>query len=90
MRFSLLTLMSMVSYRLCALGLLALHLEILMYKLLKESNSRRRRRFSKKIDSLLDEATHLVEDNITDMDRLEMIMAEMKTVENQELPVGYT
>jgi len=88
-RFSMLTLMSMVSYRLCALGLLALHLELLMVQLLKESNARRRGRLSKKIDSLLGEATQMVEENMTDMDRMEMIMAEIKANKTQESSLGY-
>jgi hypothetical protein len=88
-RFSLLTLMSMVSYRLCALGLLALHLELLMFQLLRDSNSRRRRRLSKKIDALLGEAAQMVEENVTDMDRLEMIMAEIKANKTQESSLGY-
>jgi hypothetical protein len=88
-RFSVLTLMSMVSYRLCALGLIALHLELLMFQLLRDSNSRSRRRLSKKIDSLLGEATQLLEENMTDMDRLEMVMAEIKGNKPQDSSLGY-
>jgi hypothetical protein len=84
-----LILLSLMSYRLYALALLAPHLDIAMYGRLKESNPQRRRRMSKNIESLLDEATHLVEENMTDMDRLEMCMAETNSDENRELPVGY-